>query len=118
MSIIVKGMDIPKSCNECIKSGLSAVIKCDKWVNIGVNHRKTDRSFNCNLVELPRSHGYLVDGTEALKMVNIHGYSCLKCVFNGMCESTVRRLCESLTSNYVMMPENYDVYKETIKNIN
>ena len=34
MSIIVKGMDIPKSCNKCIKSGLSAVIKCDKWVNI------------------------------------------------------------------------------------
>jgi len=31
MSFIVKNMDIPKSCKQCIEKGLNVVINCSQW---------------------------------------------------------------------------------------
>ena len=55
MSIIVKGMEIPKNCTHCDYIGLNVAIGCP--VMSGVNGRATD----CPLVELPEKHGKLID---------------------------------------------------------
>ena len=55
MSIVVKGMEIPKNCTLCDSIGLNVAIGCP--VMTGINGRATD----CQLVELPEKHGRLID---------------------------------------------------------
>ena len=52
MSIIIKGMDMPKSCWECEIFGCSLR---DKLAHI------EDRNPDCPLVEIPTPHGRLID---------------------------------------------------------
>lgn len=55
MSVIVKGMKMPKNCTHCDYIGLNVAIGCP--VMTGINGRATD----CPLVELPEYHGRLID---------------------------------------------------------
>lgn len=57
MSVIVKGMDVPKRCcNGCI-----AEEHC--------------RNLNeCLIIELPEKHGRLIDADEVIKIVTEHSY--------------------------------------------
>ena len=52
MSILIKGMEMPKTCDECL-------INCGRsMLYIGITDR---RSPNCPLVEIPTPHGRLAD---------------------------------------------------------
>ena len=58
MSILIRGMEMPKSCNECIMSieqacMINGNIISDYWTRL-------DRPTDCPLVELP-PHGRLID---------------------------------------------------------
>lgn len=55
MSIIIKGMDMPKNCTHCDYIGLNVAIGCP--VMSGVNGRATD----CPLIEIPEKHGRLIE---------------------------------------------------------
>ena len=65
MSVIVKGVEIPKSCSKCgwFDMGGGDGYRCtllrksfDMWNKISVARDK-----NCPLIEIPTSHGDLVD---------------------------------------------------------
>ena len=62
MSVIVKGMKMPKKCLWCPLQyvGFCQVTKTD--VNSGLGRRADD----CPLVELPDKHGRLIDGDEVI----------------------------------------------------
>ena len=64
MSIIVKGMEMPKNCTRCDYIGLNAAIGCS--VMSGTNGRATD----CPLVALPEKHGRLVDADAIVNAMN------------------------------------------------
>lgn len=60
MSVIVKGMEMPKDCNSCwIPSSF-----CKLWLKSDVGNRHQD----CPLIELPEKHGRLIDA-DAMKRV-------------------------------------------------
>lgn len=63
MSVIVKGMEMPKNCTRCDYIGLNAAIGCS--VMSGTNGRATD----CPLVALPDTHGRLVDADALIEFV-------------------------------------------------
>ena len=72
MSILIKDMEMPKSCNECILSieqacGLSGNIVPNYWARL-------DRPPWCELVELP-PHGDLID-RKALSMTDFEIATC------------------------------------------
>ena len=67
MSILIKGMKMPKNCGECPFKGLSPTgesMICDltlfnvpwEWI-----------PFDCPLIELPEKHGRLIDADALLK---------------------------------------------------
>lgn len=60
MSIVVKGMEMPKNCTLCDSIGLNVAIGCP--VMTGINGRATD----CPLVEIPEKHGRLIDADDAI----------------------------------------------------
>lgn len=63
MSILIKGMEMPKSCRKCYLCDFDTngyyCIKLekvlDKW------HVRTQRDYDCPLVEVPTPHGNLID---------------------------------------------------------
>lgn len=60
MSFIVKNMDIPKSCKQCIEKGLRSVLNCSQWQYVSVENSNVLRAENCPLVEIPDEHGGLL----------------------------------------------------------
>lgn len=61
MSVLIKGMQIPKTCLECIKSGFRTAIHCAEWSEISAGLREHTRSLSCPLEEVPTPHGNLID---------------------------------------------------------
>ena len=59
MSVLIKGMNIPKSCAECDDDMLRMVIGCPLYES------DTARAVDCPLVELPTPHGRLIDADKA-----------------------------------------------------
>lgn len=55
MSLLVKGLKMPKNCTYCDSIGLNVAIGCP--IMTGINGRATD----CPLVEIPVPHGDLID---------------------------------------------------------
>lgn len=84
MSVIVKGMKMPKNCNECDFchwSNLHQTGICDRCgdepvcPDYGTDYRRTRARF-CPLVELPEKHGRLIDANvliEELKGCHLPG---------------------------------------------
>ena len=57
MSILIKGMEMPKHCGEC------GIEWCEKWKRLiigGMSIAKT-RPSDCPLIEIPDGHGRLID---------------------------------------------------------
>lgn len=72
MSVIIKGMEIPENCIECMSSGLRTAIKCTEWTKISAGRRENERAWSCPLVDLGK-HGDLIDRDEVipkLKFIN------------------------------------------------
>ena len=61
MSVLVKGMEMPESCLECMNSGFRVAVKCAEWTTISAGLRESRKSNTCPLVELPEKHGDLID---------------------------------------------------------
>ena len=70
MDILIKGMDIPKSCSDCplIRFGIPDYF----CVRTGTrNPRAGDtRNNDCPLVEIPTPHGELIDRDDLLYEIN------------------------------------------------
>ena len=72
MSIIVKGMEMPKKCGEC------PIVKFDghSYIcrSLGYSHKASVgfsiRMTGCPLVELPEKHGRLFDSDEVKKVLD------------------------------------------------
>ena len=56
MSVIVKGMEMPKDCDSCWIPGSF----CPLWLKTDVDNRHQD----CPLAELPEKHGRLIDADD------------------------------------------------------
>ena len=66
MSVIVKGMEMPTSCRECIdrRLGFRAYFGCIKGT---VAPSSEERLPDCPLRPLPEKHGRLIDGDALMK---------------------------------------------------
>ena len=63
MSVIVKNMKMPKTCNDC---GLRDSFDC--WITDSyIEARFSKRNDDCPLVEIPTPHGDLVDRNKLLR---------------------------------------------------
>lgn len=84
MSIIIKGMEMPKTCCRCDLKIYDAEIRWDENGNeqIGAWVCKrtreiiwnTRRGENCPLVPLPEGHGRLVDADALMDVIHSHDY--------------------------------------------
>lgn len=59
MSILIKGIDMPKTCEECEVWSLCHYPKVPK----GIGRREPD----CPLIEMPTPHGRFIDASELIK---------------------------------------------------
>lgn len=73
MSVIVKGMEMPKDCGRCRFIGSCGVHGNEEWPDIesimfndviGIDGK---RDKDCPLRPLPKKHGRLIDATEATR---------------------------------------------------
>lgn len=68
MSVLIKGMRIPKNCSEC------PVALSDKYCRINQTYttyiKLSFRPDQCPLVELPEHHGRLIDENEVRTVMN------------------------------------------------
>ena len=65
MSVLIKGMDMPKSCLDCRLFYDESETEC--WCKANELHAKRDlrtRHPNCPLVEIKTPHGRLIDADE------------------------------------------------------
>ena len=61
MSIIIKGMDMPRSCGEC------GEVWCEHWHYSWNQPYESYKNPNCPLIEIPAPHGRLIDIDEVPK---------------------------------------------------
>lgn len=60
MSILIKGMELPKNCNQCL-------INCEhSQLYIGIKDKRADE---CPLIEIP-PHGRLIDADAFYKLID------------------------------------------------
>ncbi len=64
MGVYVKGMEMPETCIECMNSGLRTAIRCTEWTEISAGLRENHRAISCNLTEVSKPHGRLIDEDE------------------------------------------------------
>lgn len=88
MSVLIKGMEMPKSCAECAL--MSVYFGC---VIVGAVGGESDhkRAWDCPLIEVPQ-HGRLIDADEFIKgHCNICDGSCENTYCDCLsCEDTMR----------------------------
>ena len=66
MSVVVKGMKMPKNCWKCIQSGFRTAIGCAEWAKISAGRRETERALSCPISAFPDHHGRLIDENEVM----------------------------------------------------
>ena len=77
MSLLIKGMKMPKDCRECLmqvyySSGKTWCKPADRLLAEDYKPIPFDgRPDWCPMVELPEKHGRLIDGDELFKQMNI-----------------------------------------------
>lgn len=70
MSILIKGMEMPKTCLQCMNTGFRTAIKCTEWTKLSSGLRETIKAPSCPLVEIPERHGRLIDENEVRTVMN------------------------------------------------
>lgn len=63
MSVLIKGMKMPKNCDKCILSS-SIAMRCDATKKSLVTDTYPKRPSWCPLVKIPEPHGRLIDADE------------------------------------------------------
>ena len=83
MSVLIKGMKMPKGCDDCEKlfwSNFRQVYAC--WLTktaIAVTDVTKERNKDCPLVEIPTPHGRLIDVDDVKsKMIPLFDFSAQK----------------------------------------
>ena len=66
MSILIKGMKMPKNCDKCILSS-STAMRCDATKKSLVTDTYPKRPSWCPLVKVPEPHGRLIDADKFMK---------------------------------------------------
>lgn len=61
MSIIIKGMEMPKTCQICRTAKFDRIVGCEEWDRLSIAQRMYMRSETCPLLPLPEGHGRLGD---------------------------------------------------------
>lgn len=68
MSLLIKGMEMPKKCTECrMREPLSDY--CDLLLRYLGREELNGRDADCPLVELPEKHGRLIDADAYISMM-------------------------------------------------
>jgi len=77
MSIILKGIDLPKDCTECPLEGAEVDDDgFDYWYCKITESMATtiERPSNCPLIQIPKDHGNIIDESKAVVTETIDGY--------------------------------------------
>ena len=74
MSVLIKGMEMPKSCEKCPCKTADAFggLGCQTTGYIPLRKANQDRPDWCPLVEIP-PHGRLIDADAPIPLVDTHG---------------------------------------------
>lgn len=67
MSVLIKGMKMPTSCDECRLSVDGGCVPQNQWLNEEGTNKRLD---NCPLIELPSPHGDLIDRDALIKSLD------------------------------------------------
>lgn len=67
MSLFIKGMKMPKTCQICRTAGLDRIVDCSLWQR--VRSISLDKHRNCPLIEVPTPHERLVDAHAAIMLL-------------------------------------------------
>ena len=69
MSVLIKGMEMPKSCEECPLCCDEAFgsYKCYRVKGWGDDN---SRAYDCPIVEVPTPHGDLIDSDDVIDEIN------------------------------------------------
>ena len=83
MSILIKGMKMPKCCVECewheyYGGDYDWVHACRRTGTMSIENAETERANDCPLVEIPEPHGDLID-RDAFRADFSMGENCDKC---------------------------------------
>lgn len=74
MSVLIKGMDMPKRCEDCpfkeYKQG-----RCKAYRDLNTLCKTGDKPEWCPLVEMPTPHGRLIDARELQRHIHEHAYA-------------------------------------------
>lgn len=66
MSILIKGMEMPNTCQICRAARLDRLIDCEEFDRLSIAQRMYKRSNTCPLIEVPTPHSDLIDREELL----------------------------------------------------
>lgn len=72
-NILIKGMDMPKACNNCRFHNAYICTAKNSPVNLNV-YLDDKKPYDCPLVKIPASHGRLIDADRLLSVIERNSY--------------------------------------------
>lgn len=64
MSLLIKGMDMPKTCQICRTARFDRIVDCEAFDLLSIAERMYKRSPKCPLIEVSTPHGRLIDADK------------------------------------------------------
>lgn len=65
--ILIRGMEMPKTCQICRTAKFDRIVGCEEWDRLSIAQRMYMRSETCPLVPLPEGHGRLIDADALIR---------------------------------------------------
>lgn len=62
--IVIRGMEMPKTCQICRTAKFDRIVGCEEWDRLSIAQRMYMRSETCPLIPLPEGHGRLIDADK------------------------------------------------------
>lgn len=100
MSVLIKGMEMPKDCEHCglSKTDSAGFFGCSITENIVLRKREENRPSWCPLIEVPTPHGRLIDA-DALKGEMIRTYEYEFPTATGAIDEFATRILPNIINN-------------------